>query len=194
MKSVILVENDIQTLKKPLEEEMHKPIEHLVREMAKIRAGRAKVAMIEDISVLVQGQKRSLKSVATLAAPEARLLTIQPWDVSLIPDIEKAIMSSDLGVTPANDGRTVRIQLPEVSKERRSELVKVLDKRLEECRVGIRNVRKEFQNTIRDSKKDKSISENFFNRLSDVLEEATGVFIKKAEEMAKKREQEITAI
>lgn len=194
MKTTKLVENDIQSLKKPLEVEMQKPIEHFAKELLKVRTGRAHVSLIDTIPVNNNGQVKPLKAIATVSAPEARLLVIQPWDTSTISDIEKALSVSDLGVMPINDGKIIRITLPEMSKQRRDELVKVLEKKLEECRVGIRNVRKEFHNVIRDAKKDKEISENFFSRLSDTLDAVTATFIKKAEETAQKKIQEITAI
>jgi len=121
-------------------------------------------------------------------------LTIQPWDAGIIPDIERAIRTSDLGVSPINDGALIRIQLPEMSATRRDELGKILAKKLEESRVSIRNVRKDFNNIIRDSKKDKVISENFFSRLSDILEKITGSYITKVEQLAQKKEQDIRTV
>ena len=110
-----------------------------------------------------------LKGLGTVSAPDARLLTVQPWDASIIPDIEKAIVASGVGVSPVNDGKIIRLRLPEMSSDRREELVKMLHKKLEECRVAIRNVRKDFKNLITDAKKDKKISENFHNRLADAI-------------------------
>lgn len=194
MKTTKLVENDVQSLKKPLEIEMQKPIDHFTKELVKIRTGRAHISLIDTIPVNNKGQIKPLKAVANVSAPESRLLVVQPWDTSIIGDIEKALSLSDLGVMPINDGKIIRITLPEMSKQRRDELVKVLEKKLEECRVGIRNIRKEFHNTVRDAKKDKEISENFFSRLSDTLDTVTATFIKKAEETAQKKIQEITMI
>ena len=109
-------------------------------------------------------------------------------------EIEKAIINSDLGLTPHNEGNLIRLQLPEMSASRREELLKVLSKKLEECKVSIRNTRKDFHNFIRDAKKDKSISENFFNRLSDTLQKITDTFIEKADKMSKKKVEELTTI
>jgi ribosome recycling factor len=190
-----LIENDIKSFQRPMEAELEKPIKHFQGELVKIRSGRAHTSMIEDIQVSAYGQPpMALKNLASLAAPEARLFTIQPWDNSIINDIEKAITASDLGVTPANDGSLIRIQLPNVSAERREELLKVLGKKTEECKVAIRNIRKDFNNLIRDAKKDKKISENFFNRLSDVLQKVTDTYVQKAEDMSKKKEKDITTI
>ena len=114
-----------------------------------------------------------------LAAPDTRLITIQPWDNNIIGEIEKAISESDIGITPANDGDLIRLRLPEMSSSRRDELVKILGKKAEEAKIAIRNVRKDFQNLIRDAKKDKVISENFFNRLNDVLQKVTDTLLKR---------------
>lgn len=190
-----LVENDVNSFQKPMENHMEGPVKHFEVELSKIRTGRAHTSLIEDLPVVCYAQPAApLKNYAALAAPEARLLTIQPWDKTIIPDIEKAITGSDLGLTPRNDGNIIRIQLPEVSGERREQLVKTLQKKLEETRVAIRNVRKDFNNLIRDAKKDKVISENFYNRLEDVLQKVTDKYIAKVEEQAKKKEKDITTI
>ncbi|HRN77958.1 MAG TPA: ribosome recycling factor [Candidatus Dependentiae bacterium] len=190
-----LIENDVKSFQTPMEAELEKPIKHFQGELAKIRSGRAHTSMIEDIQVSAYGQApMALKNLASLAAPEARLLTIQPWDSSIIADIERAINTSDLGVKPANDGSIIRIQLPNVSAERREELLKVLNKKTEECRIAIRNIRKDFNNLIRDAKKDKKISENFFNRLSDVLQKVTDTYIQKVDDLSKKKEKDITTL
>lgn len=192
---IVLVENDVKSFQKPMDAEMAGPIKHFERELAKIRSGRAHTNMIEDLQVATYGQMpTSLKNLASLAAPEARLLTIQPWDKSIIGDIEKAISLSDLGLTPINDGNIIRLQLPIVSGERRDDLLKVLGKKQEECKVAIRNIRKDFNNIIRDAKKNKTISENFFNRLEDVLKDVTDKFCNQTDQMAKKREQDIATV
>ncbi len=196
MAEIILVENDIKSFQKPMEAEMENPLRHFERELIKIRTGRAHTSMIEDIPVFCYGQEEAvpLKGLAALTAPDPRLLTIQPWDTSIVFDIEKAINASGLGVSPVNDGKIIRLRLPEMSSERREELIKVLHKKLEECRVTIRNVRKDFKNIITDAKKDKKVSENFHNRLADVLQEITDAYIAKAENLAKKKETELTTV
>jgi len=192
---ITLIENDVKSFQNPMEAEMQKPIKHFEGELIKIRSGRAHTSMVEDIPVSCYGQApMPLKNLATLASPEARLITIQPWDAMIISDIEKAISTSDLGITPANDGTVIRIQLPNVSAQRREELLKVLGKRAEESRIAIRNIRKDFNNLIRDAKKDKKISENFFNRLSDVLQKVTDTYVAKIDDMAKRKEKDITTI
>ncbi len=195
MAELILIENDIKSFQKPMEADMENPLKHFERELVKIRTGRAHTSMIEDIMVSCYGQDAvPLKGLGSVCAPDSRLLTVQPWDSSIIADIEKAIAASGFGVTPANDGKVIRLRLPEMSSERREELIKLLHKKLEECRVSIRNVRKDFKNIITDAKKDKKISENFHNRLVDVLQEITDAYIAKVEAMAKKKEVELATV
>lgn len=195
MSEIILIENDIKSFQIPMEAEMDNPLKHFERELVKIRTGRAHTSMIEDIPVLVYGQDAlPLKGLGTVSAPDARLLTVQPWDSSIIPDIEKAIIASGVGVSPVNDGKIIRLRLPEMSSERREELVKMLHKKLEESRVAIRNVRKDFKNLITDAKKDKKISENFYNRLEELLQKITDTYISKAEALAKKKEVELATV
>lgn len=195
MIELTLVENDSKSFEKAMQDEMSKAMKHFEGELIKIRTGRAHTSLIEDIPVSCYGAApMPLKNLASLAAPESRLITIQPWDAGIIADIERAIRTSELGVSPLNDGALIRIQLPEMSSTRREELSKILGKKLEESRVAIRNIRKDFNNIIRDAKKDKLISENFFNRLSDLLEKITGNFIDKAEQLAHKKEQDIRTV
>jgi ribosome recycling factor len=195
MSEIILIENDIKSFQKPMEAEMENPLRHFERELVKIRTGRAHTSMIEDIPVAVYGQEAMpLKGLGTVSAPDARLLTVQPWDASIIPDIEKAIVAAGVGVAPVNDGKIIRLRLPEMSSDRREELVKMLHKKLEECRVTIRNVRKDFKNVLTDAKKDKKISENFYNRLEELLQKITDSYIEKVEAMAKKKEVELSTV
>lgn len=187
-----LIENDTKSFEKAMEQEMEKGIKHFERELVAIRTGRAHTSLIENIMVTCYGgSPMPLKNIASLAAPDARLLTIQPWDNATIGDIEKALTASDIGITPINDGAVIQLRLPEMSAHRRDELVKILNNKTEECKVAIRNVRKEFNNLIRDAKKDKKISENFFNRLEDSLQKVTDIFIKQADTISKKKEGEL---
>jgi ribosome recycling factor len=194
IKDIILEENNIKSFQNPMEVEMQKAIKHLEHELVKIRTGRAHPSLIEDLPVEYYGQVMVLKGLAAIAAPESRLLTIQPWDVSAMSAIETAITTSDLGFVPVNDGKIIRIQLPFMTSTRREELTKLLGKKIEECRVSIRNVRKDFNNLIRDAKQDKKISENFFNRLGDVLQTVTDKFCKLAETIGEKKEQELAHV
>ncbi len=189
-----LSENNINDFQNPMKTEMDKAIQHFENELIKIRTGRAHTSLVENIQVDTYGQTLPMKGVAVISAPEPRLITVQPWDASVINEIEKAILTSDLGVTPVNDGKLIRIQLPEMSTDRRDDLLKILGKKLEECKITIRNVRKDFHNLIRDAKKDKSISENFHGRLSDVLEKVTHSYCEKADQIASKKKKDVTTI
>ena len=187
-----IIENDIKSFQTPMEAEMAKAIKHFEGELVKIRTGRAHTSMVEDMPISCYGQSpMALKSYAAIAAPDVRLITIQPWDISLIDEIEKALKNSDLGINPTNDGKVIKLVLPEMSSARRDDLVKVLGKKLEECKISIRNVRKDFQNLMRDAKKDKKISENFYSRLEDVLQKVTDSYILKADALNDKKEKEI---
>lgn len=194
MEEIAFIEGDsksIETLAKNL---MTNAITHFEKDILSIRTGRANTSMIDTLKVECYGQIMGIKELATLAAPDARLLTIQPWDPSIIADIEKALTSSDLGVTPANDGKIIRIQLPQMSANRREELVKILGKKVEECRVAIRNIRKDIHNEIRDADKKHIISEDFAEKLSGSLQKITDEFIKKADAQHDKKASELRAV
>lgn len=190
-----LEENNIKSFQEPMEAEMTKAIKHFEKELIKIRTGRAHTSLVEDMPVACYGQAPTpLKGLAAIAVPEGRLITIQPWDTSIIATIEKAIEESDLGLKPINDGKIIRLQLPQMTSARREELIKLLGKKLEECKVGIRNIRKDFNNFIRDAKQDKIISENFYSRLADVLQTVTDKFCANAEQHSEKKKVEITTV
>ena len=176
---------------KAITPEMQKHIQHFQKELTAIRTGRASSSLVEDLLIECYGSKMKLKEVASIATPEARLIVIQPWDKSILGDVEKGISTSELGLTPVNNGELIRIQLPMMSTERRDELIKLLNKKLEECKAHIRNSRKDFQNGVRDAEKKKTISEDFAKRLLDVLQKETDKFIAEAEKNSSKKEQDI---
>ncbi|KKP35568.1 MAG: Ribosome-recycling factor [candidate division TM6 bacterium GW2011_GWF2_32_72] len=180
---------------KKLTAEMDKSIQHFERELAAIRTGRANPAMVEDVKIACYGgtTELKLKELAAISAPDARLIIIQPWDISTLSDIDKGLQESDIGITPANDGEVIRLQLPEMSGARRDELVKILGKKEEESKIAVRNSRKEYQNLVRDAQKAKQISEDFGKRLTDLLEKTTTDFIKKIDVLAEKKRAEIKA-
>ena len=191
METIIFAEGDSKSFENTVKIAMKKPIKHYERELSSIRTGRASTAIVEDLQVECYGQFMKLRELSTLSAPDARLITIQPWDKSNIGNIEKAILASDIGITPINDGTMIRLQLPQMSAARREEIGKILGKKTEECRIGIRNVRKEFHNQLRDTEKKHGISEDFAKRLSDLLQKITDDFIKKVDEMHEKKANEI---
>lgn len=195
MKNLVLTENEPKPFEVAMNEEMSLAIKHFERELVKIRTGRAHSSLVEDILVnCYNGSPMPLKNVASVCAPDARLITIQPWDKGTLSDIEKALTNSQIGITPLNDGEIIKLVLPEMSSSRRDELAKILGKKAEECKVAIRNTRKDFNNFIRDAKKNKTISENFFNRLSDTLQKITDNYVETTEKMATKKEQEIKSV
>ena len=195
MKDITILENQPKPLEDAINDEMKKASNHFEGELAKLRTGRAHTSLVEDLMVeCYDGPAMALKNVAALSAPDARLIVIQPWDISTIPAIERALKSSDVGITPQVDGKLLRLALPEMSSSRREELGKLLGKRLEECKVAMRNVRKDFNNLVRDAKKEKKISENFFDRLEDLIQKATDKWIAKADQMAQKKESELKTV
>lgn len=194
MINVTLRENETNPFESAVDSAMDLGIKHFERELVTIRTGRAHTSMIEDIKVFCYGEgtPMPLKSLASLSAPEARLLIIQPWDKSVMPAIEKAIMTSEVGLTPLNDGNVIRLQLPEITSSRRDELKKILHKKLEECRVAIRQARKDFHNLVRDAEKEKKISEDFSKRLVELLQKRTDHFVSLAEQKSQKKESELS--
>jgi ribosome recycling factor len=185
---------NIKPFEKAVEAEMDKQIKHLEKEFIKIRTGRAHPSMVEDLKVMCYGTLMPLKNMAAISAPEPQLLIIQPWDSSSIADVEKAVSQSDLGVSPANDGNVIRIQLPRMSSSRRDELAKVLSKKTEEGKVSLRNVRKDFHNDIREAEKTKKISEDTSRRLQDTLQKVTDRFTELVDKMSQKKEEEIRVL
>lgn len=188
-----LEENNQKKFEQVVNAEMDNCLKHFEHSIAGLRAGRAHPGMVEDIKVVCYGgtSENKLKAIATVTAPDASLIVIQPWDKTILVDIEKAIMTSDVGLTPQSDGNIIRLQLPELSAERREELVKVLHKRQEEGKIAIRNVRKEAHNLIRDNKKTKAISEDFENRLVDVLQKIADKWTEDINKVTLKKEKDI---
>ncbi|MDL1957350.1 MAG: ribosome recycling factor [Candidatus Desulfofervidus auxilii] len=170
---------------------MKKTLQVLEHDLGKIRTGRASVALVEEIKVDYYGTPTPLNQLASISVPESRLITIQPWDPSSLGAIEKAILKSDLGLTPTNDGKIIRISIPPLTEERRKELVKVVHKIGEEAKVAIRQIRRDANETLKKMKKNKEISEDEFHRGQEEVQKITDEFIKKVEEALKKKEDEI---
>jgi ribosome recycling factor len=170
---------------------MNKVLEVMAQDLARVRTGRASVALLEGIKVEAYNASMPLPQVASLAAPEPRLLTVQPWDPTLLGDIEKSILKSDLGLTPTNDGKIIRLPIPALTTERRKELVKVVKKMAEDGKVALRNVRRDANERFKDLKKDKEISEDDAHRAQDEIQKLTDDFIKKVDVQAAEKEKEI---
>lgn len=191
--TLVLEENNSKSFETALTAEMDKVVKHFQKELVGIRTGRAHTTLVEDVKVIVyEGSEMRLKDVAAISAPEARMLIIQPWDKGTLSAIEKGLIQANLGVTPVNEGELIRITLPEMSAQRREELVKQLLKKLEESRVAVRNVRKDAHNLVREAERTKKISQDFANRLNEiVLQKTTDKFIAQLEDLSNKKEQEI---
>ncbi len=179
---------------KEAEEHMLKTIHALELDLRSIRTGRASPMLVERVMVNYYDTPTPLEQLATISAPEPQLLTIRPFDAHSIKDIERAILASDLGLTPSNDGKLIRLVVPRLSEERRSEMVKVVHKRLEEARISIRNIRRDAQDTLRDFEKEKMISEDDLKRGRDDLQKLTDKYVEQAETVSKRKEEEIREV
>lgn len=173
------------------EEKMRKSLESMNREFLEIRTGRANPALVEGMHIDYYGTPTLLKQLSSISAPDVHLLVIQPWDITAIPEIEKAIMKSNLGITPSNDGKVIRLSLPALSKERRQELAKVVHKMSEEGRVSLRTIRRDAKEAVEKLEKDKAISEDDKFRSIDELQKLVDKYIAKIDEVLKSKEKEI---
>ena len=189
-----LVEGEKTLFEKTTKEEMDKVIKHYEKDLSTIRTGRASTSIVETVKADVYGQLMPIRELATISAPDARLITIQPWDKGNIGPIEKAIQKSDIGIAPINDGTVIRLQLPLMSSDRRDELVKHLGKKSEEARVGVRNVRRDYHNIIRDAEKSKILSEDFSKQLSVLLQKITDSFIDRINVLQGKKETDLKLV
>lgn len=184
----------VDTFLKETETKMEKAVESTKDKFGSIRAGRANVSMLDGILVDAYGTPSPLSQIGTLSAPEARLLTIDPWDKSLIPAIEKAIQQANLGLNPSNDGKLIRLSVPELTEERRKEYVKIVRKEAEEGKVAIRNIRKDVNNKLRKSEKDSEITEDDLKSGEDSVQKLTDKFTKFVDEALEKKEKELTTV
>ena len=176
------------------ERDMRKSVETVAREFGGVRTGRASTALLEPIRVEYYGTPTPLSQVATLATPETRLITVQPWDPTLVSAIEKAILKSGLGVTPTSDGRVIRIAIPPLTEERRKELVKVVRKLAEDGRVAVRNVRRDANDRLKALEKDKKISEDGLRKGLEQVQDLTNRVIKEIDDVLAKKEKEILCL
>lgn len=184
----------ISDLKKNTESRMSKSIDSLTESLQSIRAGRANTSLLDRIYVDYYGQQSPLNQVASLSAPEARLLAIQPWDSTLIPEIEKAIQKSDLGITPSNDGKIIRLVIPQLTEERRKDLTKLVGKYAEEAKVSIRNIRRDAMEDIKKAEKAKEISEDDRKTYEEDIQKLTDKYIKDVDGVAADKEKELMEI
>jgi ribosome recycling factor len=173
---------------------MEKALEAVRREFATVRTGKASPALLEHVRIEAYETSMPLEQLATISAPEARLLVVQPWDRSLMGAIEKAIRSSDLGLNPSNDGTVIHVPIPPLNEERRRELVKVLHKMAEDGRISVRNARRSANEEIKQRMKDGELSEDDGHRMLDEVQEMTDEYIEKIDELLKAKEAEVLEV
>jgi len=175
-------------------EKMDKSLDALKQELTKIRTGRASLSLLDGIKVEAYGSSMPLNQVGSLTIPESRQIVIQPWDPQVMPSIDKAILKSDLGLTPVNDGKVIRINIPQLTEERRRDLVKIVKKIAEEYRVAVRNHRRDAIDALKKQKKNKEISEDEQFKLQDEAQKETDSCIAKIDEVAAEKENEVMEV
>lgn len=181
----------IESVYRDSKDNMGKVIEALKKELKRVRTGRASLSLLDGIKVDYYGTLTPLNQLATLAVPESRQITIQPWDTTVIKEIEKAVLKSDLGLTPSSDGKIIRIAIPPLTEQRRKELVKIVHKISEEYKVSVRNLRRDANELIKDIKKDGKISEDDAFKSQEKIQKITDDHIKLVDECYKEKEKEI---
>lgn len=183
-----------QELKSKTTDRMARAIEALKKEFASIRTGRASLSLLDEIIVNYYETPTPLQQLASLSIPESRQMAIQPWDPKVISEIEKAILKSDLGLTPMNDGKIIRINIPPLTEERRKQLVKTVRKKAEEAKVAIRNIRRDTNEELRKLEKEKHISEDVVKKSQDEIQKITDSYITKVDEVLANKEKEIMEV
>ena len=175
-------------------ESMEERIGAMKRELTRIRTGRASRTLLDGIKIDAYGSTLPVDQVGTITVPESRMIVIQPWDPQMLAVLEKAIMASDIGLTPANDGKVIRLNIPQLTEERRKELVKQVKKIAEEYKVGVRNSRREANDTFKNQKNDKEISEDDMFRFQEEVQKVTDEFIARIDEIAAGKEKEVMEV
>jgi ribosome recycling factor len=183
-----------QAVLKDLETRMQAAVDVLTREFGGVRTGRANAALLDGVRVEAYGNPTPINQLASVSVPDPRTIVIQPWDASQMKEIEKGILKSDLGLTPSNDGKVIRLTLPTLTEERRKQLAKTVGKFAEDARVAIRNVRREANDRLKALAKDKKVSEDEERRGHDQIQKLTDRFTAKVEELTKKKEQEVLTV
>lgn len=184
----------MEAIKKDAEERMGKAIGSLEREFAGLRSGRASTSLVENIKVDYYGAMTPISQIGSVAVPDSRTITIQPWDKGSFGLVEKAILASNLGLTPMNDGKLIRISIPPLTEERRKDLVKVAKKYTEDAKVAIRNIRRDANDNLKKLEKDKSASEDEVKRAQDEVQKLTDGYVAKADKVLADKEKEIMEI
>jgi len=181
-------------LEKKATDKMEKAIDALKKDYASMRTGRASLALLDAIAIDYYGTATPLNQVAALSVPDPRTITIQPWEQKIIGDIEKAIMKSDLGLNPTNDGKVIRVNIPALTEERRKQLVKVAKKRAEDAKVSVRGIRREINEELKKLEKEKHLSEDLVKKSLDEIQKVTDTYVKKVDEVLSHKENEIMEV
>ncbi len=176
------------------EKKMKKAVDLLKQDLSTVRAGRANPSLLDNVTVNYYNTNLPINQVATITAPESRLLVIQPWDKSIVGDIEKAILKSDLGLTPNNDGNVIRLNIPQLTEERRKELVKKVRKKAEDTKVAVRNVRREAKDQIKNEEKQGNLSEDDSKKGQEKIQELTDNAISEVDKLLEQKEKEIMEV
>ncbi len=185
---------DMKEIKKDADHRMKKAVENIQHELAKIRTGRASPVLLDGVKVSYYGNMVPLAQASTVTIPEPRLIAIQPWDRNMISEIERAILKSDLGLTPSNDGTFIRVPIPQLNEERRRDLARLVKKFAEEGRIAIRNVRRDANDHLKKMQKNHDISEDELSVILDEIQEVTDKHIKEIDEVLEHKEKEILEI
>ena len=184
----------MQDVVKDLEARMQAAVDLLTRELSGVRTGRANTALLDGVRVEAYGTHTPINQMASLSVPDPKTMVIQPWDTTQMAAIEKAILKSDLGLTPSNDGKVIRLTMPTLTEERRKQLAKTVGKLAEEARVAVRNIRRDANDRLKALAKDKKASQDEERRGHEMIQKTTDRFIARVDELGKKKEQEILAM
>ncbi|SHN56028.1 ribosome recycling factor [Desulfovibrio litoralis] len=184
----------MENIKKDTEERMNKALAALDKEFDKLRTGRASTSLVDNVKVDYHGTPTPIQQLASVAIPDSRSITIQPWDKSAFSLIEKALQKSDLGINPVNDGKIIRINIPPLTEDRRKDLAKLAKKYAEEAKVAVRNIRRDANDAFKKLEKDKTISEDDHKKSSDVVQKTTDSFVQKIDQRLTAKEKEIMEI
>lgn len=184
----------IEELKKSTKDSMQKAVDALIDDLKKVRTGRANVTMLDSVKVNYYGSLNPLNQVASVSCPDSRSFLISPWETSILKDIEAAIIKANLGMAPQNDGKVIRLKVPELTEERRKDLVKSIKKTVEDARVSVRMARRDANELIKAAQKDKEIGEDDEKVYLDEIQKITDSFIKNIDEISDKKEQELLTV
>ncbi len=173
---------------------MEKAVQNLEKDFGKLRTGRASTTLVEDLTIDYYGMSTPLNQLASLSTPDSRTITIQPWDRNSFKDIEKAIIKSDLGLNPVNDGKLIRVNIPSLTEERRKEMVKKAKKMSEDAKIAVRNIRRDVNDDFKKKKNDKELSEDEMHKGQEGVQKITDEFVERIQNILEKKEKEIMEI